>query len=194
MRVLIACERSGMVRRAFRARGHDAWSCDIVPADDGGEHIHGSVLDHDVVKLGWDALIAFPDCTFLTVSANRWANDPWRMEARHWSLAFVRALWALPIAKKAMENPIGVLPTMWKRPTQIIQPWYFGDDASKATCLWLDGFPKLVETNRLPGDARTRRANQTASGQNKLGPSATRAAERAQTYPGIAQAMAEQWG
>src|SRR5206468_1168270 len=96
---------------------------------------------------GWDMLVAFPDCTYLTVSANRWANEPWRMEARHWALAFVRTLWALPIHKKALENPIGVLPTMWRRPTQIIQPWQFGHGETKATCLWLDNLPALVPTD-----------------------------------------------
>jgi hypothetical protein len=104
------------------------------------------VIDHHVIKLGWDAMIAFPDCTFLTVSANRWANEPWRMEARHLALQFVKTLWALPIRRKAIENPVGVLPTMWRRPTQSVQPWQFwhldepGKGEVKQTCLWLDGF------------------------------------------------------
>lgn len=184
MKVLVACEFSGAVRRAFRARGHDAWSCDLLPAEDGGEHIQGSVVDHDIVKQGWDILVAFPDCTYLTVSANRWADAPWRMEARHWALAFVRTLWALPIPKKALENPIGVLPTMWKRPTQIIQPWQFGHPETKATCLWLDGLPPLIPTNVVEG--REGRVW-------KEPPSPERWKNRSRTYQGVAEAMADQW-
>jgi hypothetical protein len=192
MRWLIACECSGRVREALRRRGHDAWSCDILPAEDGSSfHIQGSVIDHHVIKLGWDAMIAFPDCTFLTVSANRWANEPWRMEARHLALQFVKTLWALPIRRKAIENPVGVLPTMWRRPTQSVQPWQFwhldepGKGEVKQTCLWLDGFAPLEpttpdETGRVPAVWR-------------MGPSPTRKADRARTYPGIADAMARQW-
>jgi hypothetical protein len=186
MRVLVACEFSGAVRREFRDLGHDAWSCDLLPAEDGSAfHIQGNVIDHDVVKQGWDLLVAFPDCTYLTVSANRWANEPWRMEARHWALAFVRTLWALPIAKKAIENPIGVLPTMWKRPTQIIQPWQFGHGETKATCLWLDGLPPLVPTQLVEG----RRGRVWLEP-----PSPDRWKARSRTYEGIARAMAQQWG
>lgn len=195
MRVLVACEFSGTVRREFRLLGHDAWSCDLLPAEDGSQfHIQGNVIDHDIVKQGWDCLIAFPECTYLTVSANRWANDPWRMEARHWALGFVKTLWALPIVHKAIENPIGVLPTMWKRPTQIIQPWQFGHAETKATCLWLDNLPPLTPTNVMPLPASGLWTNQTPSGQNRLGPSPTRARERGRTYTGIAVAMAQQWG
>ena len=153
MRVLIACEFSGVVRRAFRARGHEAWSCDLLAAeDDSPHHIQGSVISHDIVKLGWDMLIAHPECTYLTVSANRWANEPWRMEARHWALAFVKTLWALPIRKKCIENPRGVLPTMWRRPSQAVQPWQFwhlgepGKGEVKETCFWLDGLDELTPT------------------------------------------------
>jgi hypothetical protein len=193
MRVLVACECSGEVRRAFRARGHDAWSCDILPAEDGSPyHIHGSVIAHDVVKQDWDLLIAHPDCTYLTVSANRWANEPWRMEARHWALAMVKTLWALPIKRKCLENPRGVLPTMWKRPTQSIQPHQFwhldepGNGEVKETCLWLDNLPPLEpttpdETGRHPACWLTP-------------PSKNRKGDRSRTYPGIADAMAERWG
>jgi hypothetical protein len=152
MRILVACEFSGVVRRAFRALGHDAWSCDIIPAEDDSEHhILGSVINHEILTQHWDTLIAFPDCTFLTVSANRWADKAWRMEARHWALGFVKTLWALPIKRKAIENPVGVLPTMWKRPTQIIQPWQFGHPEVKGTCLWLDNLPPLKPTNIFEG-------------------------------------------
>jgi len=110
------------------------------------------------------------------------------------ALDFVRELMDAPIEKIAIENPVGAISSRIRKPDQIIQPWHFGDDASKRTCLWLKNLPKLQDTNRLPGDDRTRRANQTPSGQNKLGPSPTRWKERSKTYPGIALAMATQWG
>jgi hypothetical protein len=186
MRVLVACEFSGVVRTAFRDLGHDAWSCDLLPAEDGSDfHIQGNVIDHNIVKQGWDLLVAFPDCTYLTVSANRWANEPWRMEARHWALAFVRTLWALPIAKKCIENPIGVLPTMWKRPTQIIQPWQFGHGETKATCLWLDNLPALVPTDIVEG--RKGRVWYESPGPDRW-------KNRSRTLDGIACAMSRQWG
>jgi len=186
MRVLVAYEFSNVVRRAFRDLGHDAWSCDLLPAEDGSEHhFHGSVIDHDIIKQGWDMLIAFPDCTYLTVSANRWAGAEWRMEARHWALAFVRTLWAFPIKKKAIENPIGVLPTIWRRPTQIIQPWQFGHGETKATCFFLDNLPQLEPTNIVEG--REERVW-------KEPPSEDRWKERSRFLPGVAAAMAQQWG
>jgi hypothetical protein len=192
VRILVACEYSGAVRRAFRSRGHDAWSCDFLPAEDGDpHHIQGSVIDHAIIKQGWDVLIAFPDCTYLTVSANRWAAEPWRMEARHWALAFVKTLWALPIRYKCLENPIGVLPSMWKRPTQIVQPWQFwhqgeaGKGEVKATCFWLDGLPELVPTT--PEETGRHPACWLQP------PSEDRWKDRSRTYPGIADAMGEQW-
>jgi hypothetical protein len=188
----VACEFSGVVRRAFRALGCDAWSCDLLPAEDGSpHHIQGSVIDHFVVRRGWDLLIAHPDCTYLTVSANRWASEPWRMEARHWALAFVKTLWALPIKLKCIENPVGVLPTMWQRPTQIIQPWQFwhldelGTGEVKATCLWLDGLETLEPTT--PDE----RGRHPACWLQP--PSKQRRQDRSRTYPGIADAMAETW-
>lgn len=193
MRVLVACEFSGVVREAFRTRGHDAWSCDLLDAEDGSSyHFKQSVIDHDIVKLGWDMLIAHPDCTYLTVSANRWANEPWRMEARHWSLAMVKTLWAMPIRHKCIENPIGVLPTMWKRPTQTIQPWQFwhldepGGGEVKATCLWLDNLPELIPTT--PDEIGRHPACWL------MPPSEDRWKDRSRTYRGIAGAFAEQWG
>lgn len=196
MRVLVACERTGMVRDAFAERGHDAWSCDIAPSMKPGNHILGSVLDHDVVHGKWDLVIAHPDCTFLTVSANAYAGEEWRIEARLSAMHFVRSVWAFPVPMLAIENPIGVLSTFWRRPTQIVQPHEFGDNASKQTCLWLRGLPPLKPTNNVEPrivNGLPRWANQTDSGQNKLGPSDDRAMLRAATYPGIAQAMADQW-
>lgn len=197
MKVLVACEFSGVVRDAFAARGHDAWSCDLLPCERGGQHIQGDVLDVSVVKRGWDLMIAHPDCTFLTVSANAWAGETWRMEARLSAMHFVRALWELPIGRIAIENPVGVLSTFWRRADQTIQPHQFGHDASKQTCLWLKNLPPLRPTAyvepRIVG-GKKRWANQTDSGQNALTPSDDRWKERARTYDGIAAAMAAQWG
>lgn len=197
MKVLIACECSGIVREAFRARGHDAISCDFLPSELPGNHIQGGVLDHKIANGGWDLMIAHPDCTFLSVSANAWAGVEWRIEARLAAMHFVRALWAFPIPKIAIENPIGVLSTFWRRADQTIQPYDFGHDASKATCLWLKNLPALVSTGRVSpriANGKERWGNQTDSGQNRLGPSEDRWIDRARTYTGIAAAMAEQWG
>lgn len=193
MRVLVACEFSGTVRDAFRRLGHDAVSCDLLPSEAPGPHIVGDVLTllHD----GWDLMIAHPPCTYLASSGLHWnARRPERAAQTEAALAFVRRLYDAPIPRIAIENPIGCLSTRLRKPDQIVQPWYFGHDASKATCLWLRNLPPLTETNRLPGDRRTRRANQTASGQNKLAPSPDRWKLRSITYPGLAAAMAEQWG
>lgn len=197
MRVLVACEFSGVVRDAFAAQGHDAWSCDLLPTEAPGNHIHGSVLDHEVANAGWDLMIAHPDCTFLTVAANAWASSEWRIEARLSAMHFVRSLWAFPVPRVCIENPIGVLGTFWRKADQIIQPNEFGEDASKSTCLWLRGLPPLEPTARIAPrivNGKPRWGNQTDSGQNKLGPSDDRWKERATTYQGIADAMASQWG
>ena len=192
MRILVACEFSGTVRNAFRAAGHDAWSCDLLPSDDDGPHIQGDVLEH--LGDGWDMMIAFPPCTYLCSSGLHWNERvPGRKEKTEDAVRFVRALWNADIPRIAIENPIGRLSRALRVPDQIVQPWFFGDDASKATCLWLKGLPKLQDRNRLPGDRSTRRANQTPSGQNKLGPSPDRWKLRSITYPGFASAMAEQW-
>jgi hypothetical protein len=211
MRVFIGMESSGTVRRAFRALGHDAWSCDLLPARDGPEHhIQGDVFDH-VAAFSPDLAIFHPDCTYLTVSA-AWAftDGPHhqkvkpgtlvgaaRREARERALAVVRRLLGLPIPRIAIENPIGAISTAIRRPDQIIQPHQFGDDASKATCLWLIGLPKLAPTLAIPPrmvGGRPRWSNQTDGGQNRLGPAENRWQVRANTYPGIAAAMAAQWG
>jgi len=217
MRWLIGCESSGVIRRALRARGHDAWSCDILDAQDGSHHhLKCDVLT--ALHLDWDAAIFHPDCTYLTNSA-AWAyKDPdygrypgvgyhqrikpgtlvgeARRKAREEATAFARALWTCQIPKVAIENPIGHLSRVLGRPTQTVQPNWFGDDASKATCLWLRGLPPLQKTKIVPPrvvDGRPRWANQTDSGQNRLSPSDDRWSKRAETYPGIAEAIAEQW-
>jgi hypothetical protein len=193
VRVLVACEFSGTVREAFRALGHDAWSCDLLPSDRPGQHIEGDVLPH--LADGWDLMIAHPPCTYLAVSGLHWNKRVLgRAEKTEDALRFVAALLDAPIPRIALENPIGCISTRIRRPDQVIQPWQFGHDASKATCLWLRGLPALFPTDVLPGGKKARRANQTPSGQNRLGPSPDRWKLRSVTYQGVADAMASQWG
>jgi len=196
MRVLVACEASGIVRDAFRRLGHDAWSCDLVPTAAPGPH-----LERDARELlgdGWDLVIAHPPCTYLASSGLHWnRRRPGRDALTLEAIAFVRELLAAPVPRIAIENPIGCLTRAIRRPDQILHPWQFGEDASKATCLWLVGLAPLVPTALVAPRVvagRPRWANQTDSGQNRLGPSPDRAARRARTYPGIAAAMAAQWG
>jgi hypothetical protein len=196
MRVLVACEYSGAVRDAFRARGHDAMSCDLLPTDVDGPHYQGDVFD--VIGNGWDLMIAHPPCTYLCSSGLHWnARVEGRAAKTEDALAFVRALLDAPIPRIAIENPVGCIGTRIRKADQTIQPHQFGDDASKATCLWLKGLPLLTPTDRVPGrmvNGKARWANQTDSGQNRLAPSADRWKLRSATFPGIAAAMADQWG
>ena len=193
MKVLVACEFSGVVRDAFLRRGHDAVSCDLLPTENPGPHVQGDVLP--LLDQEWDLMIAHPPCTYLCSSGLHWnKRRPERAALTEEALQFVLTLLLARIPRIALENPIGCISTRHRKPDQIIHPWQFGEDASKATCLWLRNLPLLVPTNILPGGRKARRANQTASGQNKLGPSPERAMERARTYTGIAEAMAEQWG
>lgn len=196
LKVLIACEYSGAVRDAFLARGHDAMSCDLLPTDVPGPHYEGDVCD--VLHDGWDLMIAHPPCTYLCSSGLHWnKRRPERAAQTEAALEFVRLLLDAPIPRIALENPVGCISTRIRKPEQTIQPHQFGHDASKATCLWLKNLPplrptKIVEPRIVNG--RPRWGNQTDSGQNKLGPSADRWAIRSATYPGIAAAMADQWG
>lgn len=190
MRVLIACEYSGTVRDAFASMGHHAMSCDLLPTESPGLHHQGDVLE--IINDGWDLMIAHPPCTYLASSGLHWnkripGRDALTLEA----LEFVKLLLNAPIPKIALENPIGRINTAIRKPDQIIQPWQFGEDASKSTCLWLKGLPKLQPTKIIK---KERYANQTASGQNNLGPSKDRWKIRSTTYQGIANAMASQWG
>ena len=196
MKILIACEQSGTVRDAFIAAGHDAMSCDILPSDKPGPHYQGDVLD--VLGDGWDMMIAHPPCTYLATSGLHWnKRRPERAQQTEDALRFVREFLVADIEHIALENPIGCISSRIRKPDQIIQPWMFGHDASKATCLWLKNLPLLCETDlvepRLVAGKR-RWANQTDSGQNRLPPSADRAKIRSVTYQGIADAMAAQWG
>jgi site-specific DNA-cytosine methylase len=186
MRVLVACEFSGVVRRAFRALGHDAWSCDLLPAEDGSEfHLEGEIEHFFSLPMDrqWDLMIAHPPCTHLSVSGARWFKDKQIEQMR--ALNFVRYLMRQSIPHIAIENPISIISSRIRKPDQIIQPWQFGHGETKATCLWLKNLPKLVPTNIVEGrEARIHR----------MAPSPDRAKERSRTYEGIAKAMAEQWG
>jgi hypothetical protein len=185
MRVLVGMECSGVVREAFRRRGHDAWSCDYRPTEILGPHLQTSVFDNEVVNGEWDLAIFHPDCTFLTVSGARWQRIEWREEALLMGLHTVKALWRFPIPRIAIENPIGRLSSLWRGPDQIVQPYFFGDPFKKTTGLWLKGLTPLEKTNDL-GDGE--------QACWKEAPSAERRANRSRTKPGIAEAMAEQWG
>lgn len=196
MRVLVACEYSGRVRDAFIAQGHEAMSCDLLPTDAPGPHYQGSVLD--ILNDGWDLMIAHPPCTYLSVSGMHWTTrglrDPKLTED---ALDFVNILLNAPIKKIALENPISIISSRIRKPNQIIQPYEYGHDASKKTCLWLKNLPPLMPTKiiepKIVGNKKIW-GNQTASGQNKLAPSKDRWKIRSETYQGIAEAMAQQWG
>lgn len=194
MKVLVACEYSGTVREAFASAGHDAMSCDLLPTDIPGNHYQGDV--RDVLGDGWDLMICHPPCTYLSVSGIHW-ND----RCRGWdetdkALAFVKLLMDANIAHIALENPVSIISSRIRKPDQIIQPYHFGHDASKATCLWLKNLPKLLPTETISPrivNGKSRWGNQTDNGQNKLAPSKGRWKIRSTTYKGIAKAMAEQW-
>lgn len=181
MRVLIACEFSGIVRDAFIRLGHDAWSCDLLPTEQPGPHFQGDV--EDVLDLNWDLLIAHPPCTHLAISGARWFYKKKRRQRR--SLEFVRLLMGAGIKRIAIENPVSIISSRIRPPDQIIQPWQFGHPETKATCLWLKNLPKLKPTKIVAG--RTPRVHFTPPGPNRW-------KERSRTYQGIAEAMAEQWG
>lgn len=196
MRWIVACELSGVVRDALTARGHDAWSCDLLPSDRPGKHIQGNILDH--LNDGWDAMIAHPPCTYLASMGIWWnAKRPERWPLTHAAKDFVETLWNAPIPKVAIENPIGYLNKNWMKPSQIVHPWQFGDEASKPTCLWLRDLPLLVPTNIVGKGEFYVKANghRMAKWSHKC--SGTRKSERAKiaatTFQGIADAMADQW-
>lgn len=196
MRVLVACEYSGVVRDAFIARGHDAMSCDLLPTETPGPHYRGDV--RDVLADGWDLMVAHPPCTYLSVSGMHWTarglRDPRLTED---ALDFVRLLLNAPVPRVALENPVSIISSRIRKPDQIVQPWQYGHDASKKTCLWLKNLPHLQPTNLIEPrvvNGRKRWGNQTDSGQNRLPPSDDRWKIRSATYAGIAAAMADQWG
>lgn len=194
LRVLVACEFSGRVRAAFRRYGHDAWSCDLLPAlDESAYHYQTDVRNLLTPFEPWDLLIAFPPCTHLAVSgAHRFAEKRKTGEQQR-AVDFFLTLAVAPIPHRAMENPVGIMSRLYRKPDQYFQPWQFGHPESKKTGLWLTNLPPLRPTQILPLPASGRWDNQTPSGQNKLGPSPDRALRRGLTYQGVAEAMAEQW-
>lgn len=233
MKILVACEMSGVVRTAFESFGHDATSCDLLPTEIPGKHYQGDVFD--IIADGWDMMIAFPPCTHLAVSGARHFAEKREDGRQSEGISFFMRLAMYPgIPKVCIENPVGIMSTHYRKPDQIIQPYEYGHPESKKTCLWLQGLPPLMPTNVLYRplwvqceccedfictkhkmhawecdcpeiDVLAKKGiypyvnggiwdNQTPSGQNKLGPSPTRAMERSRTYCGIARAMAEQWG
>ena len=198
LRILIACEFSGIVREAFRRKGHDVWSCDLLDTEIPGQHIKGDVRDIDFST--FDLMIAHPPCTYLAVSGARWFKD--RLPEQEQALEFVRFLMTLPIPKIAIENPISVISTRIRKPNQIIQPWMFGHEETKATCLWLQGLPLLKPTNIVEPDYM-RKPDGTYYRDKKGGRYSKmhfmsrfkkdRGKLRSRTYRGVAEAMATQW-
>ena len=195
MRVLVACESSGVVRDAFRARGHFAMSCDLLSSERLGPHHQGDV--RELLGQEWDLLIAHPPCTYLSVSGMHWTTRGLRNpKLTEDALDFVRLFMDAPIERIAIENPVSVISSRIRKPDQIIQPYQFGHDASKKTCLWLKGLPMLKPTQIVEPrivNGKQRWANQTDSGQNKLPPSKDRWRLCSKTFEGIANAMANQW-
>jgi len=182
VRILVACEFSGIVRDAFRERGHDAWSCDLLETEQPGPHYEADVRTI-LYNQRWDLMIAHPPCTHLAVSGARWFAE--KAEEQAEALAFVRMLLDAPIPRIALENPVSIISSRIRKPDQVIQPWQFGHGETKATCLWLKGLPKLTPTNIVDGrEARVHR----------MPPGPDRWRERSRTFTGIAEAMADQWG
>jgi len=197
MKILIGCEESQAVCKTFRELGHEAYSCDLKPCSGGHPEWHLQMDVFEAIKLkDWDMGVFFPDCTYLTISANKWYKDQperksgtlvgqARREAREKAIIFFMSLHNSGIPKIAIENPIGVMSTRFRKPDQVLQPWMFGHGETKATCLWLVGLPKLKATDIV--DGRDQRLH-------KLSPTKDRAELRSKTFPGIAKAMASQWG
>ena len=196
MKILLGCEESQAVCKAFRARGHEAYSCDIQECSGGHPEWHLQMDVFQAIKLkDWDMGVFFPDCTYLTISANKWYKDQLprksgvlvgaeRRAAREDAIGFFMRLWNCKIPKIGIENPIGVMSTRFKKPDQVLQPWMFGHGETKATCLWLRGLPKLTPTNIVEG--REQRLH-------KLSKTSDRAKIRSKTFQGIAEALAAQW-
>ena len=214
--VLVACECSGRVREAFRKRGHNAWSCDLLPAEDGSPYHHtgdvrdvpSKILNQEGILQGWDLVIAHPPCTYLSVSGARWfyhpddshmpteqrrphPRYPDRREQQDRAASFFMSLAELPIPEIAIENPVCVMSTRWRKPDQVIQPYEYGDPFKKATCLWLRGLPPLKPTDIVEPHIITYRDGNKFSADYGFCKSG---GKRSKTYQGIADAMAEQWG
>lgn len=195
MRVLVACEFSGVVRDAFRDRGHQAMSVDLLPTERPGLHYQGDV--RDVLDSGWDLMVAHPPCTYLSRAGARWWKVPGRQELALEAHAFVRLLWDAPIPRVAIENPIGMLNRLWRYPDQTIEPYLFGHPFTKRTCLWLRGLPPLLSTEIVAERTAWLPSNTGAGrrrGQRSQPGIAKTALDASRTFTGIAAAMAAQWG
>lgn len=199
MKVLIGCEFSGIIRAAFIARGHDAWSCDLQDTERPGNHIKGDVLDV-LTNERWDMMIAHPPCTFLAVSGNKWMNHPKypdRQKDRQIAINFFLTLAMAPCERIAIENPVGIMSTAWRKPDQYIQPYLFGEPHSKKTGLWLKNLPKLKPTKIVEPEMYTYKSGKKDPMWHvktlNLPPEA-RAKARSRTFQGVADAMAQQWG
>lgn len=192
MRVLVACECSGTVRDAFIAKGHEAMSCDLDPTEKPGPHYQGDV--RDVLNDGWDLIIAHPPCTHLAVSGARWFEEKRSDGRQQAAIDFFMLLANAPAPRVAVENPVGIMSSLYKNPSQIIQPWMFGHHEFKTTCLWLKNLPPLMSTEIImppsPKDSRWKKWNRV----HKCPPGPMRAKLRSWRYHKIAAAMAEQWG
>lgn len=183
LRVLVACEYSGIVREAFKSKGHYALSCDLEPTDIPGEHYQGDVFD--VIDDNWDMMLAFPPCTHICVSGARWFPQKIADGRQQEGIDFFMKLVNADIPKIAIENPIGIMSNKYRKPDQIIQPWQFGQGETKATCLWLKNLPLLTPTNIVDGREST---------IHKMPPSKERGKLRSKTFEGIARSIADQWG
>jgi len=204
MKILIACEFSGIVRDAFKIRGHDAWSCDLLPTERKGQHIQGDVLE--ILDDNWDMMIAHPPCTYLSNAGIRWFNEERygikakkRKQLRLAAREFVENLYNCKIPKIAIENPVGWLNNHWRKPNQVIQPWQFGDKESKKTCLWLKNLPKLTPTKIVKPKIyayykRGKKKGQPIYGNSYMLFTKDSGKIRSIFFQGIANAMAEQWG
>ena len=192
MRVLIACEYSGVTRRAFAARGHDVMSCDLLESEDNSPyHYTGDI--RDMLAQPWDLMIAHPPCTDIAVSGAAWFKEKIADGRQERALDFVRLLMAQDIPRIAIENPVSVISSKIRKPDQIVQPWMFGHKEQKATCLWLKGLPKLLETNNVKAEMMLLPKRERER-LHYLPPSPTRWKERSRTFSGIAEAFADQWG
>ena len=190
MRILVACEYSGAVRDAFIAKGHDALSCDLLPTDSPGPHYQGDVFD--IINDGWDMMVAFPPCTHLAVSGAKWFAEKRADGRQAEAVSFFISLVMADIPRIAIENPVGIMSSYYRKPTQIIHPWQFGHMEQKSTCLWLKNLPALTPT-KVVYDEMKKLPRRERERLHYLPPGADRAKERSKTYTGIAQAMAEQW-
>lgn len=197
MKILIACEFSGIVRDAFIAKGHQAISCDILPSESSGPHHQGFLEDYLGSGSEWDLIIAHPPCTYLSYAATKYWNQPGREIKREQAHNFFMMIASRECPKICIENPVGYMNVVYRKPDQIIHPWQFGHSANKRTCLWLKGLPKLIPTNIVEKPTPT--YVDKVSGKKRYFTDAISGGKKGQklrskTFPGIAQAMADQWG